>query len=214
MIKIRLLSHKLRLLQDSATVQRAIANTNASNLCGSTSGPKRDPSYRPQTQTKKVLHLPASDRDTAKSNGGPVALIWAVTGEPSRRWNFAGFNLTDRHYKLLPEEGHFMVPWACKKQNKGEVGEKEAGSWSPGEKKHNDVFCMLWSMIHRQCFILLTSAPHIFRLIFYLSGCYLFSRYFTELIILIFDSQIFCKKNITRQNWCGCFWFWFRGLSC
>lgn len=60
-----------------------------------------------------------------KSNRGPAALLWGVTGEPSRRWNFACFNLPDRHYKPLPEEDHFMVLLASKRWEERNEGKRE-----------------------------------------------------------------------------------------
>lgn len=134
------------------------------------SEPKRDSSYCACTQTEKYITkcfislLVMETGDTGKSNRGPVGLMWAVTGELSRRWNFAGFNLTDRRYKLLPEVGHFMVPLACRSQKKKENEQERQQTSKAGIyvlektgalKNYNNGFRMLWTINYK------SPIPHI-----------------------------------------------------
>jgi len=77
-------------------------------------GPRRQTSYRPWMESEKRITkwflslLVMETEDKGKNNRSPVALIWADTRELSWRWNFACFNLSDRLYKVLPKEKHFL----------------------------------------------------------------------------------------------------------
>lgn len=81
-----------------------------------------------RSQIKHFLSLlRMRTEDSGKSNRGPVAQIWTVARELSRRCNVACFNLTDRRYKLLPEEKHPVIPSACRNRNMKNERERKDG---------------------------------------------------------------------------------------
>lgn len=168
-IKLSFLSHQLCLSQGappppSSTHWHTNAKTNTSDLSGwEWVNPKGTRVIVPGPRQRNTSASAPSPcwwwrrEIQEKVIEGPVTLMWAVAGEPSRRWNFACFNLTDRHYKLLPEEGHFMVPLVCKRQKKRKMKEEERKtgeekSWhsSPGENQSikESQRCFLHALVH------------------------------------------------------------------
>lgn len=116
---------------------------------------KRDSSYRPWIQTEKYITkcfislLVMETGDTGKSNRGPVALIWAVTWESSRRWIFEPLFQSYRQTLQAAAAWRTILWLPCfvrvggKKRESRKTGEEQSWYSSPGE---NYIFALLWSI--------------------------------------------------------------------